>query len=184
MMSINPVSDTLAQPAELNLQELVDVLQRRKGTFIQVFLLVLAAGIVAASLGKPVYVTFAKLLVPSGSPAVSIIDSNNPVALLMAASQPDSLSTQLQTLQSGNIVQQAEQENRIVPRPEVIPPSVRFEALPDANIIQVTVEGGAPKEIAALANSIVTRYKAEADDKTTDGIKNTKKFLKEELERQ
>ena len=46
-MSITPVSDALAQPAELNLQELLDVLQRRKGTFIQVFLMVLAVGIVA-----------------------------------------------------------------------------------------------------------------------------------------
>src|SRR5947209_3345054 len=88
-MSVTPVSDALAQPAELNLQELLDVLQRRKGTFIQVFLIVLAAGIVAASLGKPVYVTYAKLLVPYGSPSVSILDSNNPIAALMASMQPE-----------------------------------------------------------------------------------------------
>src|SRR5438552_82462 len=155
MMSINPVSDTLAQPAELNLQELVDVLQRRKGTFIQVFLIVLAAGIVAASLGKPVYVTNAKLLVPYGSPSVSLIDSNNPIAVLMAASQPEGLSTQLQKLQSGTIVEDVEKELHIAPRPEVIPPSVRFEGMPEANIIQVMVEGGDPKEIAALARRIV-----------------------------
>src|SRR5204863_4554842 len=119
-MSITPVSDALAQPAELNLQELLDVLQRRKGTFIQVFLMVLAIGIVAASLGKPVYVTFAKLLVPYGSPSVSILDSNNPIAALMASMQPENLSTQLQELQSGNIVREAMKEKHIAPRPEVI----------------------------------------------------------------
>jgi capsular exopolysaccharide synthesis family protein len=183
-MTISPVPEQWAQPSELNLQELLDVLQRRKGTFLQVFLLVLAAGVVAATLGKPVYVTQAKLLVPSGTPTVSIIDSNNPIAALMAAMQVDSISTQLQDLQSGEFLNRVRKQAHIVSRPEEIPPSVRFEALPDSNIIQVTVEGGDPREIASLANGVVDLHRQEADDKATGGITITKEFVEQELKRQ
>jgi polysaccharide biosynthesis transport protein len=183
-MSLSPVEDQLAQPAEINLQELLDVLQRRKRTFLQVFLMVLGAGIVAASLGKPVYVTQAKLLVPTGSPTVSIIDSNNPIAALMAAMQPDSISTQLQDLQSSEFLDRVRKEARIASRPEVIPASVRFEALPDSNIIQVTVDGGDPHEIATLANAVVDLHRQESDEKATGGITKTKEFVEQELKRQ
>src|SRR5713226_7889995 len=161
-MSLSSVPEPLTPPAELNIQELLDVLQRRKGTFLQVFLIVLAVGIAAACMGKPVYVTEAKLLVPSGSPSVSIIDSNNPIAALMAAMQPDSISTQLQDLQSGEFLDRARKAAHLVPKPDVIPPSVRFEALPDSNIIQVTVEGGDPQEIADLANAVVKLHRDDA----------------------
>jgi polysaccharide biosynthesis transport protein len=183
-MTISPVPDQLTQPSELNLQELLDVLQRRKGTFFQVFLMVLAAGIVAASLGKPVYVTAAKLLVPSGSPSVSIIDSNNPIAALMAFMQPDPISTQLQDLQSGEFLDRARKAAHLVSRPEVIPSSVRFEALPDSNIIQVTVEGGDPREIANLANAVVKLHRDDAEEQATGGIKKTKTFVEQEMQRQ
>jgi polysaccharide biosynthesis transport protein len=183
-MTLLPVADQPAQPTEINLQELLDVLQRRKKTFLQVFLMVLGAGLVVASLGKPVYMTQAKLLVPTGSPTVSIIDSNNPIAALMAAMQPDSISTQLQDLQSGAFMDRVRKEAHIASRPEVIPASVRFEALPDSNIIQVTVDGGDPHEITSLANAVVDLHRREADEKATGGITKTKEFVQQELERQ
>jgi uncharacterized protein involved in exopolysaccharide biosynthesis len=52
-MSLPAVPETPVQSSELNIQELLDALRRRKATFIQVFLVVLAVGIVASAPGKP-----------------------------------------------------------------------------------------------------------------------------------
>src|SRR5690242_20307776 len=65
-MSLTPDADLLAQPPELNLRDLVEILRRRRATLFQVFTLVLAVGIVGAALSKPVYQTHAKLLVAAG----------------------------------------------------------------------------------------------------------------------
>src|SRR5438046_1908511 len=75
-------------------------------------------------------------------------------------------------------------EKHIAPRPEVIPPSVRFEAMAEAPIIQVTVEGGDPREITTLANTIVQRYADVSKSKSTEGITRTKEFVVQELKRQ
>src|SRR4051794_24580574 len=99
-MSVSPITEPFAAPQELDVQELMGVFRRRRRIFIQVFLLVFAAGIVGAAMNKPIYQTGAKLLVPASSYSLSVIDSNNPIGAMLAAAQPDSVSTQLQVLQS------------------------------------------------------------------------------------
>ena len=131
---------------ELNLREYLQIIRRRKVVFIQVFAVVLAIGIVAAMTGKPIYEATAKLLVTAGSSSVSIVDSNNPIATMLAAAQPDSVDTQLQVLQSGPFLDDAFRLARITPKPSAAPPSVHAQAVENTNVIEVTAEGGDPKQ--------------------------------------
>src|SRR5438128_608515 len=97
-MPVIPASPAPAQ--EFNLHDFVGLIRRRKAVFIEVFVMVLAVGIVATALSKRVYQTHARLLVTAGNSSVSIVDSNNPIATMLAAAQPDSVDTQLLVLQS------------------------------------------------------------------------------------
>jgi tyrosine-protein kinase Etk/Wzc len=179
-MSVSSVPERAAALPELNLRGYLDVLKRRKAVCIQVFALVLAVGMVMASMGKPVYVTSAKLLVAAANSSVSIVDSNNPIATMLAASQPDSVDTQLQVLQSGPFLDEAFRAAHIVTKPGVIGPSVEAQSVENTNIIEITVHGGDPKQITALANTIVRLHLKKTDLLETTGLGNTLEFVRKE----
>jgi succinoglycan biosynthesis transport protein ExoP len=168
---------------EWRLQDFLDILKRRKIAFVQVFLLVLAMGSLAATRGKPIYQTSAKLLVPVSTGSVSVVDANNPIGTMLAAALPDSLSTQLEVLQSAPFLSEAFRIASIVPNASVVPPAVRVEAREGTNVIQITVEGGDPRAIAKLANTIVDLHLERTDLLTTTGLRDTIKFVQKEKEK-
>src|SRR6266849_5551787 len=179
-MSMPSLPERPAALPEINFREYVEILKRRKFIFIQMFAMVLAVGMVVAAMGKPVYVTSAKLLVAATNSSVSILDSNNPIATLLAAAQPDSIDTQLQVLQSGPFMDEAYRKAHIVPKPGVIPPSVRVQAVENTNIIEITAEGGDPKQITRLANSVVRLHLKKTDLLETTGLGTTLRFVRRE----
>src|SRR5438876_2075529 len=179
-MSLSSLPARPAAMPEINFREYLEILKRRKVVFIEMFAMVLAVGMVIAAMGKPVYMTSAKLLVAAANSSVSILDSNNPIATLLAASQPDSIDTQLQVLQSGPFMDEAYREARIVNKPGVIPPSVRAQAVENTNIIEITAEGGDPKQITDLANAVVRLHLKKTDLLETTGLGTTLQFVRRE----
>jgi capsular exopolysaccharide synthesis family protein len=179
-MSVPAILESQAVPAELNLREALEVIRRRKAVFVEVFAAVLSLGIVATALTKPVYQTHAKLLVPSVITSVNVVDTSNPIATMLAAAQPDSVSTQMQTLESDAFLEEAERRAGVKQRPEVVPPSVKVDSQEGTNIIEVTVAGGDPQEIKRLANQIVDLHVERNDLLTTTGLKNTLEFVRKE----
>src|SRR5260370_34159773 len=99
-MSLSSLPTRPAAVPEINIREYLEILKRRKVVGIQMFVMVLAVGMVIAAMGKPVYVTSAKLLVAAANSSVSILDSNNPSAPLPPPAQPEHIDTQLQVLPS------------------------------------------------------------------------------------
>src|SRR5688500_8104969 len=79
---------------------LLDILRRRKRTFVAVFAATLAVGLLTTALSKPIYQAEAKLLVRPGSSNVSLVDATNPISTLLAYAQPDTVGTQLEVLDS------------------------------------------------------------------------------------
>src|SRR5207249_276393 len=69
---------------------------------------------------------------------------------------------------------------KVQPRPEVQPPSVRAEAVVGTNVIQITVEGGDPHQIAALANKVVELHQAKTSRSMVSGLEGTLKFVQDE----
>src|SRR4051794_23478278 len=118
---------SLEQPVllpEVDLRDYLDIIRRRKFIFLQVFGLVAGLGMLGARSGKPIYQTHAKLLITTGSSSLSIIDSNNPIATMLAAAQPYGIETQMQLIQSVPFLSEAFRAAGIVPKPDVVPPSV------------------------------------------------------------
>jgi polysaccharide biosynthesis transport protein len=175
-----PTMPAAAAP-EMGLKDYMDVLRRRKGIAIQAFLLVLAVGFVVTLMSKPVYQTRAKLLVPAGSPQVTVMNAENPIITMLAAAQPDSVATQIEVLQTREALAEAFTDAQIKPEPAVIPPSVRIEVVSgNSNIIQITVEGGNPEAITRLANTILDKHVKRMDLNQTTGLQNTVDFVRKE----
>src|SRR5207245_11769942 len=87
-------------PADLNLQEYFEILRRRKWILFQTLAGVVAVGVVTTAMTTPIYRASGKLYVESAGGQISTVNSENPLAGLLALSQPDSVDTQVQLLQS------------------------------------------------------------------------------------
>ena len=182
-MSLAPPSASAAPRADLNLSTYVEVIRRRRTIFIQIFVMVVAIGLVVTALSKPVYQTYAKVLVPTGGPAVSIVDAKDPMSMILATARPEPIRTQVEILQSPPFQEDARKEAKTVDRPGVVPPSVVIEPLEGMNIIRVVVEGGDPKAITDLANAIVNLHLKRTDLMATTGFDKTLEFASRERDR-
>ncbi len=181
-MSSSP-NEVLEIRSPVSLDETMNILRRRKGVFLQAFIAVVAVGILVTASTKPVYRTWARLLVPAGSRSVSLVDSANPIAAMVAAAQPDSLATQLQILQSRPFLADARKAAGLADRPDVVPATVRIEALEESSVIQITVEGGDRQGIADLANAVVDLHLERTDLLATTGLQDTLTFVRKEKEK-
>src|SRR5688572_6878422 len=173
-------TDQLAAPQLLDIRAYLDVIRRRRSTFVQVFVSILLIGIIATGLSKPVYETSSRLKVPAGNTSVNIVDSNNPIATILQSQQPDNLETQMQDIMSSKFLADAHERAGIKIAPGVVPPSVRVEALEGTNVLEITVEGSDPKAIARLANEIVALHLENTDLNSTTGLNDTVRFVRKE----
>src|SRR5437773_1252362 len=103
-MSLSPITEPYPHypQEEANLKHYLAVLRRRKGVAVLVFLVVMAIGIGATGLIKPVYRTTTRLLVPVASKAPRPVQADDPVASIEAAAVaiPPSLEAQAAEIQS------------------------------------------------------------------------------------
>jgi capsular exopolysaccharide synthesis family protein len=182
-MSLSPHHSPSLSPPEINIRDYLDVLQRRKMVFINVFITVLLVGILLALPTKPVYQARAKLVVPSSSYRVSVVNSSNPIETMLAAAQPDDMYTQMQVLQSAPFLDDALSKAGIKPRPGVTLPFIKVEAAENANVILITAEGGDPQEVAKLANTVVDLHLQRTDLLETTGLRDTTEFVQTEREK-
>jgi len=161
----------------MGLRDYMDILRRRKAAAIQVFVLVMAIGIVVTLLGKPIYSTRGKLVVPRVAQSITMQNGQDPFNRVM--NQPDDLPTQIQTLQSGPFIQKAIRRANIRPRPGVMFPDPRVEQVEGGgNVIQVSAEGGDPKEVAALVNAMLDLHYDESKAVNTEGLSTNVDMVK------
>jgi capsular exopolysaccharide synthesis family protein len=182
-MSMTAFPEQATAPAELNIRDYLEILRRRRVVFMNVFVVVLVVGALMAAASKPVYQTTAKLVIPSSSRSWSLVDSSNPIESMIGAAQPDNLETQMEVLQSGPFLADAMKAAAIVDRPGVIGPSTRVAQRRDSNVIDITVEGGDPNDIAKLANTIVDLHLQRTDLLQTTGLLDTTEFVKQQKEK-
>src|SRR5947208_3208655 len=135
----SPLPEPIEPVSEINVHDLLGILRRRRSLAIQVFCLVLGAGIIWSALMKPVYQTIAKVQVATGSGPTGSGDATNPLGAMLAAAQPDSLSTQVQEMMIPSFLGRAYGAAQVGRKPGVVPPSIHVEPVPDANIIAVSV---------------------------------------------
>lgn len=177
-MHAAPGPMTAPPRSEANIRDYLNVLIRRKAVFIQVFVMVMTVGVVVTAMAKPVYITYAKLLVPTATSSINMIDAANPIGSMLAQANPDSVATQLQVLESEPFLEDARQTAKINRSPDVIQPTVRVEALNGTNVIQITTEGGSPKDIARLTNTIIDMHLERTDLSSNNNLRSTLAFAR------
>src|SRR5438270_8631794 len=85
---------------EVNLRDYLDILRRRKAIMLQTFVVVVAVGFIVTALSRPIYEASAKMLVVASGTQLSISNAENPLAAILVQTQPDSVPTQVEELQS------------------------------------------------------------------------------------
>jgi polysaccharide biosynthesis transport protein len=192
-MSMTSPVQQLTPTQEMSIRDYLDVIRRRKTIFIQVFVMVLAVGIVMTVLSKPVYRTTNKLLVPPINNTVNVSDTDNPIGPLLAATQGDSVLTHLEELQSKVLLEDAKKASKVMERPGIMPPSVRVDMVGGrrnltqfgmaGNVIEVAVEGGDPDEITRLADSLVALHLERKMLFANQGLNQTLAFVRKAKEK-
>lgn len=180
MTTLSQSPDLAARPPEINLRDYLDIIRRRKGVFVQVFVLVLVVGLVILALSKPIYQAKAELLVPEPNRAVNLVDSNKPTASVLVSSQPDSVATQILVLQSQPFLNAAFRQAGVRKQFGDGAPKVKVEGLDPANVIEITVEGESPREVARLANTIVDLHLEQTDAVRNKGLRTAIDFVRSE----
>jgi capsular exopolysaccharide synthesis family protein len=182
-MTMTAYPEQSAAPAGLTIKDYLELLRRRRVIFLNVFVIVLVAGVLMAASAKPVYQTSASLLIPNSARSWSLVDSSNPIEAMLAAAQPDNVATQIEVLQSGFFIADAWKAAGIVDKPGVAGPSARVRQRRESNVVDVTVEGGDPHDVAQLANTIVDLHLQRTDLLRTTGLQDTTEFVQQEKEK-
>jgi polysaccharide biosynthesis transport protein len=141
---------------EVNLQQYVDVLRRRRWTILYTAVAILVLGCVATALMTPIYEAEAKLLVRASSPEINTMDTENPLVDLLAMTQPETVETQMEVLQSGPFLDEVFKASR-APTDER-EPQVRVSKVKDTNVIELTVTAPDRKLTARVANAMLEHY--------------------------
>src|SRR5262249_5817434 len=132
------------------------VLRRRRWTIINAAVAVFIVGCVATALMTPIYEASAKLLVRATAPQLSTVNTENPLADLLAMAQPESVDTQIQVLRSDPFTEHVLAAAHAPT--EKGKPEIRVTGVKDTNIIAVEVQGPDPKMAARVANTMLDQY--------------------------
>lgn len=175
--------EALQSGSEVDLREYVDVVRRRKLWVLAAFAVTMAACAVFVQAADPIYTTEARLVVSAPGDKMSMVETDNPLAELLAQARPDSLPTQLQAMQTPVFLREAQQRvTRKLP-PGTRGPDVRVENLEGTEIIAVRVTCGDPEFAAEYANAIVALHLEEGQAQALKGIRDALAFTEREEER-
>lgn len=159
-------------PASPSLQDYLQILRRRRAIILQAFVLIGLVGVMVTLMTKPVYQSSAKLLVDERSLNMNTVDSANPLSSLLAVSQPQSVATQIEVLQSGPLVQQVFSQ--------VGPTALDIEPEKDTNVIVVTAEGTNPRAVGDAPNLLLRLYIENDADQSLAEIRSAKQFCQKQ----
>jgi capsular exopolysaccharide synthesis family protein len=165
----------------VNVKRYLAILMKRKLAFIQVFILVMTVGIFGTLASVPIYQTSAKFVVSTPAPFVTIGSQGDSMNRVLQSLQPDSVATQLQLLQSAKFIRECEIEADISTSASVKAQAVR-ESGQLTNVVQVTVTGPNPADIAKMANTVVDQHIKTTKANQNSNLKGAIDFARSEME--
>jgi succinoglycan biosynthesis transport protein ExoP len=169
---------------EFTLHDYLEVVKRRKWTILQTVAVVAVLGAVSAASTRPMYQAESKLLVQASPYQLNTVDTENPLADLLALAQPLTIETQLQLLQSGPFLDQVFRRADGKGTKEVrIPASVSVEAIPETNVIRVSATSPDPKRASSVANAVLDEYEQQTQVANLEEIQRARKFVEREGEK-
>jgi len=170
-------------PADLNVQDYLDILRRRKWIILQTLAVIVAIGVVTTAMTTPIYRADGKLYVEMAVNQINTINSENPLAGLLALSQPDNVQTQVQLLQSEPFIEDVYHANNIPHEFRGITPSIQVAPIEGTNVIRISAEGADPKQISRLVNGMMTKHVEKSSILSAQGVKDAIQYLEPETQK-
>lgn len=160
-------------PPGLTLQDITQLLQRRRNIIVQSFVVISSVGVVITLLTKPVYRASARLLIDAPSVSLNTVDTSNPLSQILALSSPQTVSTQVELLQS----------NRLMSSLKGLPvTSIAVTEVKDTNLIDVTAESTLPDVAAQAPNLLLSAYIDQDVNKTLQEVRSAEEFARQQAE--
>jgi capsular exopolysaccharide synthesis family protein len=180
-----PESYNAYASSEPGLRQWATVFSRRKLAFCTTFLIVVVLGCAVIRTLKPVYRASANILVPTPpNPKVGRGPEATPVTDLeiVAAARPASLDAQADEMTSEAFLAEARRRAGIKERPGKPLPTVKVTSseFTTGDTLQVTVDGGSPKEVARLANAMARMQVDQTNQRQSQGIRRAMHYVSRE----
>jgi capsular exopolysaccharide synthesis family protein len=153
----------------VSLKDYWSIFRRRRKVILQAFVLFSVAGIVVTLVMRPVYQASAKLLVEGQSLRMNTVDTSNPLASLLALTEPQAVETQVEVLQAQPLLDQVQHDIGYT--------RVDVHQIRDTNVIEVVAEAHTPGRAAGAANRLLDLYIQQDSDQNLVEIRAAKDFV-------
>jgi capsular exopolysaccharide synthesis family protein len=163
---------------EMSLGDFLEVARRRAGTILLATLVAAVAGCVATTLTRPVYRATSKLLVQAAPAPIRAVDIEKPLVDLLPMTQPLSVETQIEMLQSHRFIGQVVRRCGLDAAPAISVGAVRYTP-----VIEVTVEDTDPRRAARVANAMLHEYQDQTRILNGEEIERARRFVEIEAQR-
>src|SRR5579884_1164360 len=151
------LEETTSASNEITLQDILELLRRRKGTVIQTFLSVLIVCLVVTLLSKPVYRSTAQILVEGKGITLAQVNTEDPLGNLFLPPTGHDVDTQIAVLQSRSLLNDAYQAAGL--QPDAVHLDVKQVNTTD--VIELAVESTNPdyaKRFATVLPNVYLKY--------------------------
>ena len=165
---MEPENDNLS--SGLSLQEYVQILRRRRWIILQAFLLITIVGIAVTLLTKPVYQASGEMIVDGGGLNVNTVNSDNPLAPLLAVGGVQSPATVIEVLQTPQLQYQVQRQIGHAAQ-------FSFQNVKDTAAIQAVAEASDPVVAQNAVNEIFKEYMQADADQNDIGLANSYDFV-------
>ena len=157
----------------VSLLDYFQIFQRRRQIIMQAFLVIACVTVVITMLTKPVYEATAQLLVEAPSNSLSTVDTGNSLSQLLVLTQPQTVDTQVQVLQSPTLIDEVCQETGVKDS------DITITAVKETNVIQVVVDADTRAKAANAANTLLNDYINEDVNRSLTEIQAAEQFVQQ-----
>jgi capsular exopolysaccharide synthesis family protein len=166
--------------ADVNLNDYLDIVRRRRWIIIQTFAVVTAIGLVTTMMTTPIYRATAKLKVETAPLTISTQNADNPLSSLLSQAQPDSVETQMQMLQVEPFIEDVLKQAGVTPRPGRPAPEIKVSNIDRTNVIVVQVESPSPLEAKHIAQTMLVLHKEKLKTSSQGSLEEALNFVTRE----
>jgi capsular exopolysaccharide synthesis family protein len=167
--------------ADVNLNDYLDIVRRRRWIIIQTFVVVTAIGLITTMMTTPIYRATAKLKVDATPITISTQNTDNPLTSILSQAQPDSVETQMQMLQVEPFIERVLKTAGVTLRPGRPAPEIKVSNIDRTNVIVVQVDSPSPREAAAIAETMLELHRSESWENSTASLKSALEFVSGEV---
>jgi capsular exopolysaccharide synthesis family protein len=159
--------------SNVSLREYGDILRRRRAIILQTFVIVLVAGVLVTLFATNVYQARSRMLLEPTGFFINQVNTTDPLADLFLISQPYSVMTQVEMLQSAEIRERVAKSLNATNMP-----ALSVKPIEGTSIIEISSEGSLPETVASAPNKLMEIFVEDTAKKNSENMDGALTFAK------